>query len=189
MLSARIAKLLPVALVFLLLASCGTGDGDGPGSTPARALGGTPLDPAEVRGMEAVAGQTIYVPAYSHVYSSDEGKPFHLATTLSVRNADPAHPIVVASVRYFDSDGKAVRPYLDRPIRLAPLASAEFHVAERDTTGGFGASFLVEWLSDRPAQPPVVQAIMIGTARTQGISFVCDGRVVSDRSRGPAEAP
>jgi hypothetical protein len=30
---------------------------------------------------------------------------------------------------------------------------------------------------------------MIGTARTQGISIVCDGRVVSDRSRSPAQAP
>ena len=38
-----------------------------------------------------VKGQTIYVPAYSHVYHGDRQQPFQLAVTLSVRNTDLAH--------------------------------------------------------------------------------------------------
>ncbi|MBU2627056.1 MAG: DUF3124 domain-containing protein, partial [Proteobacteria bacterium] len=34
-------------------------------------------------------GQTIYVPAYSHIYIGDRERPFLLTVTLSIRNIDP----------------------------------------------------------------------------------------------------
>ncbi len=58
------------------------------------------------------------------------------------------------------------------------MASTEFFVAENDAAGGFGANFLVDWVAEEPVNPPVVEAVMIGTARTQGISFVGEGRVI-----------
>ena len=33
-------------------------------------------------------GQTIYVPAYSHIYSGDRERPFLLTVTVSIRNTD-----------------------------------------------------------------------------------------------------
>jgi hypothetical protein len=133
----------------------------------------------------AAAGQTIYVPVYSHVYTSNDARPFDLAVTLSVRNTDRGRPIVVTSVRYHDRDGRPVRDYLKVPVRIAPLASMDFFVEERDTTGGFSASFLVEWVAAERVTAPVVEAVMIGTASTQGISFTCPGRVVAEQTTSP----
>ena len=126
----------------------------------------------------AVAGQTVYVPAYSHVFFQDGTREFDLTTTLSVRNTDPALPITVRSVRYHDSSGQLVRRYLEAPLPLAPLASRAFVVEERDRSGGVGANFIVEWEAPVPVSPPIVEAVMISTAGTQGISFVSRGQAI-----------
>ncbi|MBD0302236.1 MAG: DUF3124 domain-containing protein [Tolypothrix sp. T3-bin4] len=57
-------------------------------------------------------GQTIYVPVYSHIYhqdQQDQQKIFNLAATLSIRNTDLTKPIIITSVRYYDSNGKLVK--------------------------------------------------------------------------------
>ncbi len=133
-----------------------------------------PLAPAR----EAVVGQTIYVPVYSHIFFRDQGREIDLAVTLSVRNTDPERPVTVTGVRYHDSDGRLVRRYLDAPVALPPLASRAYVVEEADRTGGVGASFVVAWAAETAVSPPVAEAVMIGTAGSQGISFVSPGRVV-----------
>jgi hypothetical protein len=167
------------APLLLVLASCAQ---DKPGSP---APGGKPrAGIAEIEPRDAeftpADGQTLYVPAYSSIYTSDAPHEFHLAITLSVRNLDRAEPLVIKSVRYFDHDGQPVRSLLKRPIRVAPLASMEFFIPERDTSGGFAASFLVEWVARRRIADPVVEAVMVGTGSTQGVSFTCQARVLDD---------
>ncbi|HMB03772.1 MAG TPA: hypothetical protein VKP69_08530 [Isosphaeraceae bacterium] len=39
---------------------------------------------------------------------------------------------------------------------------------------------MVEW----PAEQPVTEPVMIGTASTRGASFTNQARIISDRSRG-----
>ena len=56
-------------------------------------------------------------------------------------------------------------------------------------SGRLARSFLVEWLATEPVNAPVVEAVMIGTARTQGISFVTEGRVIRDRSKAGEGGP
>lgn len=129
---------------------------------------------------DAVAGQVLYVPAYSHVYSGDGDRDVLLTATLSVRNADSTRPIRLASVRYVGSEGQAIRSYVEAPQTLGPLATASFAVAENDRAGGVGASFLVEWTANESVTAPVVQAVMISTAGQQGISFVTEGRVIAE---------
>jgi hypothetical protein len=134
---------------------------------------------------EPVQGQTVYVPAYSHVYHED-GKPHLLTVTLSVRNADPDHELALTSVRYFDTKGKEIRSFLKKPLRLSPLASTEFLVERDDAAGGSGANFLVEWAAGEPVVPPVIESVMIGTSETQGISFARSGTVIREHSpHGP----
>ncbi|SIO58237.1 Protein of unknown function [Singulisphaera sp. GP187] len=166
--------------------SCGLGGAPGAGSNGlASPLGGAPrLGVTEVAigpDFQAVAGQTVYVPVYSHVFTSDDARPFRLAVTLSVRNTDQVQPIILVSVKYHDRDGRLVRDTLKKPLRIAPLASMDFFVEENDTTGGSSASYLLEWVAERSVSAPVAEAVMIGTASTQGISFVCPGRVVAER--------
>lgn len=187
--------ILPLVLLGSV-ASCSPGaapEGPAHGSGSARGLAANPGVTAialDAR-FRAAAGQTIYVPAYSHIATSDDARPFDLAVTLSVRNTDRARPIVVHSVRYHDQAGRLVREYATeaKAVRVAPLAAAEFFIKESDTAGGSSASFLVEWVAEHAVSPPVVETVMIGTASTQGISFTCPGRVVAERTsaRTPAE--
>ena len=126
------------------------------------------------------AGQTIYVPIYSHIYSGLKGRPFSLAATLSIRNTDPKYPIMLVSVQFFDSDGKLLKEYLDKPTELKAMASTRYIITEGDTTGGSGANFLVKWKSQNRVNPPLVEGVMIGTRSGQGISFVSRGQVIDE---------
>ncbi len=125
-------------------------------------------------------GQDVYVPVYSHIYQGIKGKPYNLSALLSIRNTDPSNAIKVTIVRYYDSDGVLVKNHLERPVIVQPLGTIEFHIPERDTSGGSGANFLVHWTAAQKVNAPIIQAVMIGTASTQGISFVCDGIVISE---------
>jgi hypothetical protein len=120
-------------------------------------------------------GQTLYVPVYSHIYSGDRERPVYLAVTVSIRNTDPAHSIHLTAVDYYDSAGKQLRRFLEKPITLAPMASTRYVVKESDKSGGSGANFIVSWQSDIPINPPLTEGVMISTASQLGISFVTRG--------------
>jgi hypothetical protein len=126
------------------------------------------------------AGQTVYVPIYSHIYSGLKGRPFNLAATLSIRNTDPKQPIKLVSVKFFDSEGKLLKQYLDKPAELKAMASTRFILTEGDTAGGSGANFLVKWQSPAKVNPPLIEGVMIGTRSGQGISFVSRGQVIDE---------
>ncbi|MCJ2165862.1 MULTISPECIES: DUF3124 domain-containing protein [unclassified Pseudodesulfovibrio] len=126
-------------------------------------------------------GQTVYVPVYSHIYQGKKGKPYNLSTLLSLRNVDYTHSIVVTSVRYYGSDGQFIKEHFPKPVTIPPMGTKEVHIREQDTEGGSGANFTVKWEGGTEVSVPVIQAVMIGTASTQGISFVCDGVVIEER--------
>jgi hypothetical protein len=122
--------------------------------------------------------QTIYVPAYSHIYFGNIEKPFLLTITLSIRNIDPNHPVTIAVVDYYESQGERIKKLMAKPINLGPLESLRYVIPEKDKSGGSGANFLVEWESDISINPPIVETIMIGTRNQQGISFKSRGRPI-----------
>lgn len=124
------------------------------------------------------AGQTVYVPIYSHIYSGDREHPFQLTAIVSIRNTDPRLPITVGTVDYYDTDGRLLRSYLDKPVVVKPLASVRYVVGESDKSGGSGAKFIVKWRSDTPLNPPIIEGVMIGTKMQQGISFVSRGQAI-----------
>ena len=126
------------------------------------------------------SGQTVYVSIYSHIYSGVKGRPFDLAATLSLRNTNLQYPITLVSVKYYDSDGKLVEDYLNRPKQLKALVSTRYIILEGDKTGGSGANFIVVWKSERQVNPPIIEAVMIGTHSGQGISFVSKGQVIKE---------
>jgi len=126
---------------------------------------------------DTAAGQLVYVPIYSHAYFNSKRRTFNLVATLSVRNTDMEQPITLRSIRYYDSGGKLVRDYLDQPVRLDPLASVDYVVDEKDEFGT-GTSFLVEWAAGTEVHEPIIEAVMISTAQSQGLSFTSHGRVL-----------
>jgi hypothetical protein len=127
----------------------------------------------------------VYVPVYSSIYTGLNIKKtlIDLAATVSVRNVSTRHPLVLEVVRYYDSSGKAIRDYIDRPSELAPLATVEFVIQRADATGGPGANFMIEWKGAADMDEPLVEAVMIGQSGNAGISFTSAGRVVGQTSR------
>jgi hypothetical protein len=131
-------------------------------------------------------GQTIYVPVYSHIYYENQKEVLYLSATLSIRNTDLSNPIIITSVRYYNTEGKLIKQYLERPVELSPLASTDFIVERTDTSGGSGANFIVEWIAEKDVSKPVVEAVMISAASNQGISFVSPGRIIKNHgNRSP----
>ena len=126
------------------------------------------------------AGQTIYVPIYSHIYSGLKGRPFNLAATLSIRNTDPKHSITLVAVTYYDSEGRLVREYINEPLEMKALVSNRFIILEGDKTGGSGSNFIVKWRAAQKVNSPIIEGVMIGTHSGQGISFVSRGQIIKN---------
>lgn len=126
-------------------------------------------------------GQTVYVAIYSHIYSGNKARPFDLAAILSIRNTDISYPVTIVSAKYYDTDGQMLREYLSEPLQLKALASTRYIIMESDKAGGSGAKFVVKWKSEKKVNPPIIEAVMIGTHSGQGISFVSRGQVIEER--------
>ena len=132
----------------------------------------------EISPTAVVAGQTVYVPVYSHIYA-EGGKPILLEATLSIRNTDHNHEITITSVNYYDTKGSLIKNYLEKSVLLKPLATAEFLVPQKEIEGGSGANFIVEWVSVKKVNQPVIEAVMVGSEGQAKISFVRSGVVVA----------
>ncbi len=128
--------------------------------------------------MQLFRGQTVYVPVYSHIYSGDREQPFYLAATLSIRNTDTHHAILLTAVDYYDSEGKFLKHYLDKDLSLNAMATQRYVVPESDKSGGSGAKFIIKWQSEKPVAEPLIESVMISTKTQQGISFTSRGRVL-----------
>jgi hypothetical protein len=123
-------------------------------------------------------GQTIYAPAYSHIYHGNKETPLLLSVTLSIRNIDLKNSLTILAVNYHETQGALVKEYITEPVVLGPLGSERFVVPQRDNTGGSGANFIVEWSAEKPINPPIVETVMIGTQSQLGISFISRGEPI-----------
>lgn len=120
-------------------------------------------------------GQTVYVPAYSHIYIGTKGNRYPLTITLSIRNIDPAVSIRITHVEFYETQGKFLKAFVSSPVSLPGFASTRYLITQKENEGGSGANFIVEWESDTLCNPPIIEAIMIGTQSQQGISFTSRG--------------
>jgi hypothetical protein len=135
-----------------------------------------PLDAKE--NLALSRGQTVYVPAYSHIYTGVKKRPFALAVTLSIRNIDPDADITLTEVNYYDSKGRRIKSFIDDVPTIKPQESIRFVIAENEKSGGSGANFIVKWESATEVNPPIIESIMIGAQSSQGISFTSRGRAI-----------
>ena len=129
---------------------------------------------------ELSQGQTIYVPAYSHIYHSSDERPFYLTITLSIRNTDPNNSITITKVDYHETKGKLIVKHLDSAIVLGPYESLRYVIPENDKSGGSGANFIVKWEAEKCINKPIVETIMVSTRGQQGLSFTSRGQAIVD---------
>ena len=128
-----------------------------------------------------VSGQDVYVPAYSSIRSLEGKGELKLSINLSVRNTDPDHSIILSYVDFYNTLGKRSKQFLNQPVQIGPMATLDFHITQSDTIGGSGANFYLEWIADTTVYEPVIEAIMLGSAGTQGYSWTSSGLVVRQK--------
>lgn len=126
--------------------------------------------------IELTTGQTVYVPAYSHIYHGNKETPLLLSVTLSIRNVDLNGSLTIRSINYYETEGALVKKFIEKPVVLGPLGSVRFVVPQRDNSGGSGANFIVDWQAEKPLNPPILETVMIGTQSQLGISFTSRGQ-------------
>jgi hypothetical protein len=150
------------------------------GGEPTHSSASERLQPVPAGPPASTDGTTVYVPVYSSLYLglSTSARTVDLAATVSVRNTSSLHPITLQWVRYYDSSGKHVRDYLDKPAALPRLGSVEFVIQRSDAAGGPGANFLIRWNGPADVDEPVIEAVMFGQSGNTGVSFTSRGQVV-----------
>lgn len=161
-----------VVFISLWLVGCGA-------STAQRPLTTGSFQPVTGRDLRIVTGQVVYVPAYSEVFFGREGLNMELAVTLAIHNTDLDAPIIIQSVRYYDTDGNLVRDYINDPVEVSPLATTGFLVESTDRSGGWGSNFVIGWVAEESVYEPIIEAIMVSAQGTHGVSLVSLGRVLS----------
>lgn len=125
-------------------------------------------------------GQTVYVPAYSHIYHGNREAKLLLSVTLSIRNIDPENSISISVVDYYETAGKLLKHFIGKPITLGPLGSERYIIPQNDASGGSGANFIVVWQAEAPTNPPIIETVMIGTQSQLGISFTSRGQSLQE---------
>jgi hypothetical protein len=154
-------------------------------SEPMHSTASERLQPAPAGSDPSPDGTIVYVPVYSslHLGVTTKTQTVDLAGTVSVRNTSSVHPITLQWVRYYDSLGKKVRDYLDKPSALPPLGSVEFVIQRADTAGGPGANFLIRWDGPADVDQPLIESVMLSRDVNVGLSFTSRGQVVKTAPR------
>jgi len=129
------------------------------------------------RGSLTVRG-AFYVPAYARLSLAKGSYPIDLAVTLNVHNASEEKPLVVERIAYRDTAGALVQEYIGAPVAVRPFGTIEVFIPTSDVRAGTGARFVVGWAAAGPIAEPVVEALIIGSAGSQGYSFVGQGRPI-----------
>lgn len=122
-----------------------------------------------------VSGLT-YLSVYSQIYSETEHKTHPLTSTISMRNTNRKDTVYISKAEYYNTAGKAIRTYFDKPIFLAPMETVEIVIDQEDREGGTGANFIFDWAIRPQSNEPYFECVMISTYGQQGLSFTTQGQ-------------
>lgn len=129
----------------------------------------------EITSTDSLVDGKTYLSVYSQIYSLTEHRTQKLTAMISMRNTSERDTIYLLRAEYFDTHGKSVRNYFDKPIFLAPMETTEIIIDHDDILGGTGSNFIFEWKTHEDSPQPLFEAIMTSTSSQQGISFVTNG--------------
>lgn len=140
--------------------------------------------PAFADGPLLSRGQALYLPIYSHIWYGDlnkQGYPIKSAVSalVSIRNTDPRTPIRILSARYYSTEGTLLRNYLSGPHTVPPMGTFELYVERKESAGGSGANFVIDWQSDAPANAPLVEALHVDVHGSRGLTFITHTRPIA----------
>ncbi|WP_422860733.1 DUF3124 domain-containing protein [Flagellimonas sp. S174] len=130
----------------------------------------------EIKGKDSLEHGKSYLSIYSQIYSLTQEKTHNLTAMASLRNLSGSDTIYLLKAEYYDTHGKLVRNYFDRPIFLSPMETVEIVIDEIDVEGGTGSNFLFEWKTPKNCPEPLFEGVMSSTMAQQGLSFTTQGK-------------
>jgi hypothetical protein len=141
------------------------------------ASNGTPAANAE-GASDSQHGELVYVPIYSSVFYENGKQTLELAATLSIHNVNPDREITITRADYYNTDGRLIKRYADKPLVLGALQTTNVVIDMANKSGGTGANFLVEWQAKEDVASPLIEAVMVNATSNLGIAFTTIGKVV-----------
>jgi hypothetical protein len=128
-------------------------------------------------------GQHLYLPIYAYILYGDLDKTgvarqLPVSSLVSIHNTDLDRPLRLLAARYYSTEGKFLRNFVSSTVILKPMETLEILVERRDVVGGSGANFVIQWESDAPVSPPLVQALHAELQTNRAIVFTTDAVVI-----------
>lgn len=129
-------------------------------------------------------GQQLYLPIYSQVWHgdrhTDNGEPTKsmMSALVSIRNTSLKTPIRVTSARYYNTAGNLLKEYIAAPKTVAPMETLELFIEKKESEGGSGANFVIQWEAATLTNPPIVEAVHIDSHAGRPYSFITGARVI-----------
>ena len=113
---------------------------------------------------ELSSGQTLYLPVYSKIWHGDRiagQQPVDklVSALISIRNTSLKTPIKVTSARYYSTEGRLLREYVSKPATIGPMGTLELFVERKESEGGSGANFIIQWNAAAATNPPLIEAV------------------------------
>ncbi len=122
-----------------------------------------------------VTGST-FLSIYSQIYLRTVNDQAELTATVSLHNPNLNEKIYIDKAVYYNTEGKPIRTYFDKTIYINPMETVQIIIDGIDNEGGTGANFVFDWSIEPGINEPIMEAIMISTYSSQGISFVTTGK-------------
>lgn len=136
--------------------------------------------------IELSQGQTLYLPIYSHIWHGDKvtdnkyPNKAQVSALVSIRNTSLKTPIRVLSARYYSTDGRLLKEYQPQIAVVGTMGTLELFVERKESAGGSGANFIIQWEAATPTNPPVIEAIHADVrGGAPALSFVTSARVIN----------
>jgi hypothetical protein len=82
-----------------------------------------------------------------------------VSALVSIRNTSLKTPIRILSAKYFSTEGKLLNEYLPKPSTINAMGTLELFVERKESVGGSGANFIIQWDAATATNPPIVEAV------------------------------
>ncbi|MAZ73636.1 MAG: hypothetical protein CMC70_10885 [Flavobacteriaceae bacterium] len=121
---------------------------------------------------------STFLSIYSQIFLRTDQDEADLTATVSLHNPNINDTVFINKAVYYNTHGKAIRKYFDKPIFIRPMETVQIVIDGVDNEGGTGANFIFDWEIKPTTREPLFEAVMISTYGQQGISFVTEGKRV-----------
>ncbi|AEV31325.1 Protein of unknown function (DUF3124) [Owenweeksia hongkongensis DSM 17368] len=162
-------RIIPL-LVFVIFTSCNQAEEQA--SSPTLDWSNREVS---VNSLDSLMPHSSYLSVYSQIYSYSPETTFPLTATVSIHNTSLSDSIFITKADYYNTHGELIRNYINKPIFVKPLESLQIVINETDGSGGTGANFVFDWLTQNEGNEPFFEAVMISTSGQQGMSFTTKG--------------